>query len=151
MVVLVVAANTRVIGNPSIRMDQVMLQPRPCLHEFQRKGQSLVFMMIRKEFSQYRTPHGPQSSSQFHWQRSQSSSTYRDYNGGSTCQDDDSNNRPSGRSSYSRYNQSYQQESYRGNMTTPEDIISQRVTVSLNQNGSSLDQAVGIYGAWWRR
>lgn len=70
----------------------------------------------QKEFSQYRTPHGPQSSSQFNWQRNQSSSTYRDYNGGSSCQDDDSNNKlPSGRSSYSRYNQSYQQESYRGN------------------------------------
>ena len=64
---------------------------------------------------QYRTPHGPQSSSQFNWQRSQSSSAYRDYNGGSTSQDDDNNNRPSGRPSYSRYNQNYQQESYRGN------------------------------------
>ena len=77
----------------------------------------------QKEFSQYRTPHGPQSSSQFNWQRNQtttasSSSTYRDYNGGSSCQDDDSNNnkQSSGRSSYSRYSSSsYQQESYRGN------------------------------------
>ena len=69
----------------------------------------------QKDFSQYRTPHGPQSSSQFSWQRSQSSSTYRDYNGGSVSQDDDNNNRPSGRPSYSRYSQSYQQEYYRGN------------------------------------
>ena len=29
-------------------------------------------------------------------------------------------------------------------MATPEDIISQRVTVSLNQNGCSLDQAVKL-------
>ena len=29
-------------------------------------------------------------------------------------------------------------------MATPEDIISQRVTVSLNQNGCSLDQAVEL-------
>ena len=29
-------------------------------------------------------------------------------------------------------------------MVTPEDIISQRVTVSLNQNGCSLDQAVEL-------
>ena len=93
-----------------------MLQPHSCVHEFQKRGQSLVFMMtIQHRDSQYRTPHGPQSSSQFNWQRSQSSSTYRDYNGSSTSQDDDNNNRPSGRPSYSRYNQSYQQESYRGN------------------------------------
>ena len=48
MVVLVVAVNTRVTGIPSIKMDQVMLQLHPCLQEFQRRGQSLVFMMIRK-------------------------------------------------------------------------------------------------------
>ena len=45
MVVSVVAANTRVIGNPSIKMDQMMLQPHSCLHEFKKRGQSLVFMM----------------------------------------------------------------------------------------------------------
>ena len=123
-----------------------MLQPYPCLHEFKKRDQSLVFMMTiqltQGEFSQFRTPHGSQSSSQFNWQRSQSSSTYRDYNGGSTSQDDDNNNRSSGRPSYSK---NYQQESYRSLievMATPEDIISQRVTVSLNQNGCSLDQAV---------
>ena len=71
--------------------------------------------VTQKEFSQYRAPHGPQSSSQFNWQRSQSSSTYRDYNGGSASQGDDSNSKSTGRSSYVRYSQSYQQESYRGN------------------------------------
>ena len=71
--------------------------------------------ITQKEFSQYHTPHGPQSSSQFNWQCSQSSSTYRDYNGGSASQGDDSNSKSSGRSSYARYSQSYQQESYRGN------------------------------------
>ena len=93
-----------------------MLQPHPCLHEFKKRGQSLVFMMTiqltQREFSQHRTPHGPQSSSQFNWQHSQSSSAYRDYNGGLTSQDDDSNNRLSGRPSYSH---NYQQEFYRGN------------------------------------
>ena len=42
MVILVVAANTRVTGNPSIKMDQVMLQPCPCLP---KKDQHLVSMM----------------------------------------------------------------------------------------------------------
>ena len=79
------------------------------------EGTKFSFHDDNKDFSQYRTPHGPQSSSQFSWQRSQSNSTYRDYNGGSESQDDDSNNKPSGRPSYSRYSHSYQHESYRGN------------------------------------
>ena len=88
----------------------------PLSSRIQEEGSKFSFHddnATQKEFSQYRTPHGPQSSSQFSWQRSQSSSTYRDYNGGSTSQDDD--NRTSCRPSYSRYSQSYQQESYRGN------------------------------------
>ena len=90
-----------------------MLQPCPCTSP--EEGSTFSFHDDNSTQRQYRTPHGPQSSSQFNWQCSQSSSTYRDYNGGSTSQDDDNNNRPSGRPSYSRYNQSYQQESYRGN------------------------------------
>ena len=42
MVVLVVAANTRVTGSPSIKMDQVMVQPCPCLP---KKDQRLISMM----------------------------------------------------------------------------------------------------------
>ena len=90
----------------------------PLSSRIQEEGSKFSFhddISTQREFSQYRTPHGPQLTSQFSWQHIQSSSTYRDYNGGSTSQDDDNNNRPSGRPSYSRYNQSYQQESYRGN------------------------------------
>ena len=92
----------------------------------------------QKEFSQYRTPHGPQSSSQFSWQRSQSSSTYRDYNGRSTSQDDD--NRTFDRTSYLRYNHSYQQESYRGNGNSRGYYQSE----SYSEPGCSLDQAVEL-------
>ena len=87
----------------------------PMSSRISEEGTKFSFHDDNIELSQYRTPHGPQSSSQFSWQRSQSSSTYRDCNGGSASQDDDNNNKPSGRPSYSRYSQSYQQESYRGN------------------------------------
>ena len=90
----------------------------PLSSRIQEEGSKFSFhddISTQREFSQYRTPHGPQLTSQFNWQRNQSSSTYRDYNDGSTSQDDDNNNRSSGRPSYSRYNQSYQQDSYIGN------------------------------------
>ena len=48
MVVLVVAVNTRITRSPLIKMDQVMLWPHLCLNEFQKREQSLVFMMTIK-------------------------------------------------------------------------------------------------------
>ena len=141
MVVLVVAGNTRVTLNSSIKMDQVMLQPHSCVHEFKKRGQSLVFMRgsTQKEFSQYRTPHGPQSSSQFNWQRSQSSSIPTEIimvgqhlrimittTGHLVDHLTHDTIRATIRSLIEV-------------MATPENIISQRVTVSLNQNGCSLE------------
>ena len=143
MVVLVVAANTRVTGNPSIKMDQVMLQPHPSLHEFRRRGQSLVFMMIRKssvnivlhmDHSLVHNSIGNVAKAALPTEiimvgqhvRMMIATTGHlvDHLTHDTI-------RVTSRSLIEV-------------MATPEDIISQRVTVSLNQNGCSLDQAVEL-------
>lgn len=69
---------------------------------------------MHKEFSQYRTPHGPHSGSHYSWQRSTShSNSYRDYNG-SAAQDDKTHSKPS----YSRYSHHESSGSFRGSISS---------------------------------
>ena len=146
MVVSVVAANTRVTGNPLIKMDQVMLQPHPCLHEFKKRGQSLVFMMtiqhrkisvnivLHMDHSQVHNSVGSVAKAALPTEITMAAQHLRmitittghlvDHLTHDTI-------RTTSRSLIEV-------------MATPEDIISQRVTVSLNQNGCSLDQAVEL-------
>ena len=146
MVVLVVAANTRVTGNPSIKMDQVMLQPRLYLHEFKKRGQSLVSMMtiqhrkisvnivLHMDHSQFHNSIGSVTKAALPTENIMAAQHVRmmitttghlvDHLTHDTI-------RATSRSLIEV-------------MATPEDIVSQRVTVNLNQNGCSLDQAVEL-------
>ena len=67
-----------------------------------------------KEFSQYRTPHGPHSGSHYSWQRSTGHGNYRDYNGGTAQDDEKTPSRPS----YSRYNHHESSGSFRGSLNS---------------------------------
>lgn len=146
MVVLVVAANTRVTGSP-IKMGQVILQPHPCLHGFKKRApQSLVFtttiqhrkssvsIVLHMDHSQVHNSIGSVAKATLPTEIIMVGQHLRmmiatighlvDHLTHDTV-------RATSRSLIEV-------------MATPEDIISQRVTVSLNQNGCSLDQAVEL-------
>lgn len=145
MVVLVVAANTRVTGNPSIKMDQVMLQPHPCLHEFQRRDQNLVFMMtihkkssvnivLHMDHSQVHNSIGSVAKAALPTEIIMVGQHVRMMIATTGHLVDHLTHDTIRATSRSLIEV----------MATPEDIISQRVTVSPNQNGCSLDQAVEL-------
>ena len=144
MVVLVVAVNTRVTGSPLTRMDQVMLPPHLCLHEFQKREQSLVFTMtikisvnivVHMDHSQVHNSVGSVAKAALpteiimvgqHLSMMIATTDHLvDHLTHSTV-----------RATSMRVIEPV--------MVTPEDIISQRVTVSLHQNECSLDQAVEL-------
>ena len=123
-----------------------MLQPHSCVHEFQKRGQSLVFMMtiqhrdssvnivLHMDHSQVHNSIGSVAKAALPTEiimvgqhlRMMITTTGHlvDHLTHDTI-------RATNRSLIEV-------------MATPEDIISQRVTVSLNQNGCSLDQAVEL-------
>ena len=123
-----------------------MLQPHSCVHEFQKRGQSLVFMMtiqhrdssanivLHMDHSQVHNSIGSIAKAALPTEIIMAAQHLRmmitttghlvDHLTHDTI-------RATSRSLIEV-------------MATPEDIISQRVTVSLNQNGCSLDQAVEL-------
>ena len=123
-----------------------MLQPHSCVHEFQKRGQSLVFMMtiqhrdisanivLHMDHSQVHNSIGSIAKAALPTEIIMVAQHLRmmitttghlvDHLTHDTI-------RATNRSLIEV-------------MVTPEDIISERVTVSLNQNGCSLDQAVEL-------
>ena len=143
MVVLVVAVNTRVTGSPLTKMDQVMLPPHLCLHEFQKREQSLVFTMTIKisvnivlhmDHSQVHNSVGSVAKAALPTEIIMVGQHLRMMIA-TTSHLVDHLTHDTVTATSMRVTEV---------MVTPEDIISQRVTVSLNQNGCSLDQAVEL-------
>ena len=146
MVVLVVAVNTRVTGSPVTKMDQVMLRPHLYLHGFQKRGQNLVFMMriqhrkisvnivLHMGHNQVHNSVGSVAKAALPTEIIMVGQCLRmmiittDHLADHLTHD---TVRATSRNIIEV-------------MATPEDIISQRVTASLNQNGCSLDQAVEL-------
>ena len=144
MVVLVVAVNTRVTGSPLIKMDQVMLWPHLCLYEFQKREQSLVFTMTIKnsvnivlhmDHSQVHNLVGSVAKAALPTEIIMVGQYLRMMIA-TTNHLVDHLTHDTVRATSRRIIEPV--------MVTPEDIISQRVTVRLNQNGCSLDQAVEL-------
>ena len=144
MVVLVVAVNTRVTGSPLTKMDQVMLQPHLCLQEFQKREQSLVFTMTMKssvniilhiDHSQVHNSVGSVVKAALPTEIVMVGQHLRMMIA-TTSHLVDHLTHDTVRATSRRVIEPV--------MVTPEDIISQRVTMSLHQNGCSLDQAVEL-------
>ena len=118
-----------------------MLQPHPCLHEFKKRDQSLVFMMtiqhressvnilLHMDHSQVHNSIGSIAKAALPTENIMVGQHLRMMITTTGHLVDHLTHRTTSRSLIEV-------------MATPEDIISQRVTVSLNQNGCSLDQAV---------
>ena len=123
-----------------------MLQPHSCVHEFQKRGQSLVFMMtiqhrdssanivLHMDHSQIYNSFGSVAKAALPTEITMVGQHLRmiiTTTGHLVDRLTHDTIRATSRSLIEV-------------MATPEDIISQRVTVSLNQNGCSLDQAVEL-------
>ena len=143
MVILVVAVNTRVTGSPLTRMDQVMFRPHLCLHKFQKRQQSLVFTMTIKssvnivlhmDHSQVHNSVGSVAKAALPTEIIMVGQHLRMMIATKSHLVDHLTDDTVTATSMRVIEV----------MVTPRGIISQRVTVSLNQNGCSLDQAVEL-------
>ena len=144
MVVLVVAINTKVTGSPLTKMDQVMLRPHLCHHKFQKREQSLVFTMTIKssvnivlhmDHSHIHNSVGSVAKAALPTKIIMVGQHLRMMIA-TTNHLVDHLTHDTVRATSMRVIEPV--------MVTPRDIISQRVTVGLNQNGCSLDQAVEL-------
>ena len=137
------AASTRVTGS-QLKMGLVIFQPRLCLQGFKKKVQSSVFTMIMQ--------HRRSSvNTVLHMGHSQAHSSVGSLTKAATPTEITMVGQHLRMMTAGHLVDHLTHDTIRATsrslievMATPEDIISQRVTVSLSQNGCSLDQAVEL-------